>query len=234
MKGQIMIRIYKAGERGHTHLQWLDSRHSFSFGDYYDPARMSYRSLRVINDDRIAGGGGFGMHPHRDMEILTFVVEGALEHKDSLGHAQILRPGEVQRMSAGTGIWHSEHNASRTEPVHLFQIWIQPDQKGLPPEYEQKTVVDPDWHGLRQVVGPAAEAVARIHQDAAIYLGRLRAGEEAAVTLQPGRHAWVQVMRGAVDIGEKLARGDGAAVSGLERLHIRASEPADLLVFDLA
>src|SRR5262245_13019550 len=208
-----MITVHKAAERGRTRIAWLDSRHSFSFGDYSDPQRMSFRSLRVINDDRIAPGGGFGMHPHRDMEILTFVLDGALEHKDSLGHAQALRPGEVQRMSAGTGIWHSEYNASKSEPVHLFQIWIQPDTRGVAPAYEQKTVFADAENGIRKVAGPAgAGATFDIHQDAEVYQGRLRPGDTIEQALPAGRHAWLQVMRGALDVkdGQSLRQGDAA------------------------
>ncbi|MFO0965767.1 MAG: pirin family protein [Gemmataceae bacterium] len=230
-----MITIREAGERGVTRIDWLDSRHSFSFGDYHDPEHMGFRALRVINDDRIAAGGGFGMHPHRDMEILTFVLDGALEHRDSLGHKEALRPGEVQRMSAGTGIWHSEYNASQTAPVHLFQIWIQPDQRGVAPAYEQKRLFADGERGMRLAAGPAGSgALFTIHQDAEVYQGRLEAGAAIDHVLPAGRHAWLQVMRGTVHAGARqLRQGDAAVYSGEEQITARAEEASDVLLFVL-
>jgi redox-sensitive bicupin YhaK (pirin superfamily) len=231
-----MIAVRKSGERGHFDYGWLDTRHTFSFDRYYDPAYMGFRSLRVINEDRVAAGRGFPMHPQRDMEILTYVVEGALEHRDSIGTGSVIRPGEVQRMSAGTGITHSEFNPSASEPVHLLQIWILPGQKGLTPEYEQKFFAPKEKRGrLRLVAAPdGADGAITIHQDARVYAALLEPGDEVAHEIA-GRHAWVQVIRGAVEVnGSALGAGDGAAVSKEPRVSVRAAEPSELLVFDLA
>jgi len=232
-----MIVRRPANERGRTKIGWLDSWHSFSFGDYYDPAHVEFRSLRVLNDDRVAAGQGFGMHPHRDMEIITYMVSGALEHKDSLGTGSVIRPGEVQRMSAGTGIRHSEFNPSPTTPAHLLQIWLMPERHGLTPGYEQKAFPEGERHNRwRLVASPdGRDGSVTIHQDAAMYVMNLDAGKEVTHTLPPGRHAWLQVVRGTVALnGESLKVGDGAAVSKETALAVTANEPAELVLFDLA
>lgn len=230
-----MILKRPSGERGVGRRSWLDSRHSFSFGDYYDPKHMGFRALRVINEDRVAPKGGFPTHGHRDMEILTYVLEGALAHKDSLGNGSAIQPGEVQLMHAGTGIEHSEFNASDGEPVHLLQIWILPERPGLVPGYEQKPI--PSGDGALRLIASrdGRDGSLRIHQDAAVYAANLKRGETAGLALAPGRHAWVQVARGAVNLnGERLAAGDGAAVSEETKLTVAASEDSEILVFDLA
>ena len=232
-----MIRIRPANERGRTAIDWLDSWHSFSFGDYYDPTNLGFRSLRVINDDQVAPGAGFGMHPHRDMEIITYVVNGALEHRDSLGTGEVLRPGEVQRMTAGTGIRHSEFNPSPTEPVHLLQIWLLPERRGLTPGYEQKPFPEAQRRGRWRLVASrdGRDGSVTIHQDADVYATLLEPGESVRHELRPGRHAWVQVARGAVTLnGRPLRAGDGAAVSDEAALTVAATEPAELLLFDMA
>jgi redox-sensitive bicupin YhaK (pirin superfamily) len=232
-----MIRVRKAAERGHFNHGWLDTYHTFSFGDYYDPAHLGFRSLRVINDDRVLPGQGFGMHGHRDMEIVTYVLEGALEHRDSLGNGSVLQPGELQHMTAGTGVRHSEFNPSDQETVHLYQIWLLPDRKGLKPSYEQKVFSEKERQGsLRLVVSPAGEQGSlTIHQDARLYLATLGAGETVTHALNPGRHAWLQVLRGQVALnGHPLAAGDGAAVSQEEKLEIQGQGGAEVLLFDLA
>ncbi|MGB8273863.1 MAG: pirin family protein, partial [Alphaproteobacteria bacterium] len=206
--------IRRADERGRSKLAWLDSKHSFSFGSYFDPKCMGFRSLRVINDDRIAPGGGFATHPHRDMEIVTYVLDGALSHRDSLGNGSVIRPGEVQRMSAGTGIEHSEFNASDTEPVHLLQVWLLPERLNLAPGYEQRAIVPAQGSGLSLVGSPdGREGSVTIHQDVALYAGRFAPREAARLALEPGRSAWVQVARGDIAVGgETLSDGDGLAV----------------------
>lgn len=232
-----MIQIRKAAERGHFSHGWLDTYHTFSFSDYYDPAHMGFRSLRVINDDRVQAGQGFGMHGHRDMEIITYVLEGALEHRDSLGNGSVLRPGELQHMTAGTGVRHSEFNPSDKETVHLYQIWLMPDQKGLEPGYEQKTFSEEERRGkLRLVASPTGEdGSLPIHQDARLYLSTLKDGEIVAHALYPGRHAWLQVLRGKVALNaQPLSAGDGAAVSQEEKLEIRSQDDAEVMLFDLA
>jgi redox-sensitive bicupin YhaK (pirin superfamily) len=233
-----MIRLRPADERGRTRLGWLDSRHTFSFGDYRDPRHMGYRSLRVINDDRVAPAAGFGTHPHRDMEIVTCVLAGALEHRDSLGTGSVIRPGEVQRMSAGTGIRHSEYNPSRSEPAHFLQIWIEPAEEGLAPEYEQKAFPDAERRGrLRLVASPdGRDGSVRVHQDAELYAAVLGPGERVSHPLRPGRGAWVQVARGAAVLnGRPLQAGDGAAVEGEAALDLAAADgEAEVLLFDLA
>jgi len=232
-----MIRLRKAAERGASRLDWLDSRHSFSFAEYYDPQQMGYRALRVINEDRIAPGAGFPPHPHRDMEIITYVLAGAVEHRDSLGNGSVIRPGEIQRMSAGTGIVHSEFNASVSEPLHLLQIWILPGERGLKPGYEQRAF-DRAVAGGRfaALAGPAGSgAPVTIHQDATLAVAMLEAGQSASHRLAGERHVWLQIARGAVRLdGERLSAGDGAAVSGVQELAIAAEEPAEALLFDLA
>jgi quercetin 2,3-dioxygenase len=232
-----MITIRKALERGRTNIGWLDSWHSFSFGDYYDPRNLGFRSLRVINDDRVEPGTGFGMHPHRDMEILTWVLSGALEHRDSLGTGSVIRPGDLQRMTAGTGIRHSEFNPSADEPVHLLQVWILPEKQGITPAYEQRTFPESERRGrLRRLAGPAnGDGAVTIRQDAELFATLLDKGEEASHTLRPGRHAWVHVASGAAKLdGKVLSAGDGAAVTGETALTLTADEPAEVLLFDLA
>jgi redox-sensitive bicupin YhaK (pirin superfamily) len=232
-----MILVRKAAERGHFDHGWLDTYHTFSFSDYYDPAHMGFRSLRVINDDRVQPGQGFGMHGHRDMEIVTYVLEGALEHRDSMGNGSVLRPGELQHMTAGTGVRHSEFNPSDTEWVHLYQIWLLPERKGLRPSYEQKAFAAEERQGtLRLVASPTGEhGSLTIHQDARLYLSTLRAGETVAHALKPGRHAWLQVLRGKVTLnGHPLSPGDGAAVSQEEKVEIKGQDNAEVLLFDLA
>jgi len=232
-----MIRIRKAAERGHFDHGWLDTYHTFSFADYFDPTQLGFRSLRVINDDRVQPGQGFGMHGHRDMEIVTYVLEGALEHRDSLGNGSVLRPGELQHMTAGTGVRHSEFNPSDKEWVHLYQIWLLPDQKGLEPSYEQKAFPEKERQGkLRLVASPTGEQGSlTIHQDARLYLSILKAGESVAHTLTPGRHAWLQVLRGQAALnGHALSAGDGVAVSQEEQLEIRGQNDAEIMLFDLA
>ena len=231
-----MIDIRGADARGRTTLPWLDSRHSFSFGEYYDPGHMAFRTLRVINEDHVAPGAGFGTHPHRDMEIVTYVLDGVLEHRDSLGNGSLIRPGEIQRMSAGTGIRHSEFNASKTEPVHLLQIWIVPERAGLPPGYEQRPLPPEVRGGLRLIAAPdGRDGAVTIHQAAEIHAARLAPGDSATHTLAPGRHAWVQVARGSLTAnGEALHAGDGAAVSDERAVALRADAEAEVLLFDLA
>ena len=234
-----MITIRPAAERGHAQHGWLDSQHSFSFADYYDPAHMGFRGLRVINEDRVAPGSGFGQHAHRDMEILSYVLEGALEHGDSLGNGSVIRPGDLQRMSAGSGVRHSEHNASASEPVHFLQIWLVPAQLGIAPGYEQKNFPDEARRGqLRLVASPdGRDGSVTIHSDANVYASLLSAGQAARLALAPGRHAWVQVARGEVHVqGHVLRAGDGAAIDDEPELRLEGqpAEAAELLVFDLA
>jgi redox-sensitive bicupin YhaK (pirin superfamily) len=234
-----MITIRPAAERGHAQHGWLDSQHSFSFADYYDPAHMGFRGLRVINEDRVAPNAGFGQHAHRDMEIVSYVLEGALKHGDSLGNGSVIRPGDVQRMSAGTGVTHSEFNASASEPVHFLQIWLLPATLGIAPGYEQKHFPPEQRRGRLRLVASAEgrEGSVSIHSDANVYATLLSAGESARLPLAPGRHAWVQVARGELCVqGQVLRAGDGAALSDeLElRLEGRDAEAAEALVFDLA
>lgn len=231
-----MLQAIKANTRGRTRISWLDSAHTFSFGEYYDPLRMGFRTLRVVNDDRVAPGGGFATHGHRDMEIISYVVSGALEHKDSLGTGSRIVPGDVQRMSAGSGIRHSEFNGSKTEPVRFLQIWIPPSQRGLAPSYEQKHFAEAERRGrLRLVASPdGAEGSITIHQDARLYAALLDGEERASLALPPGRHAFVQVVRGAVVAnGVALAEGDGLAISEEAELSLQGAREAELLVFDL-
>ncbi len=232
-----MMQIRHSEERGRYDYGWLDTAHTFSFNTYLDPEHMGFRALRVINEDRVQPGEGFGMHGHRDMEIVTVVLEGALEHKDSLGSGSVIRPGRVQRMTAGRGIRHSEFNPSATEPVHLYQIWILPDQQGLPPGYEEQTFDPAERPGrLRLIASRTGEdGSLTIHQDARLYQASLRPGESVVQELSPGRHAWVQVLRGGVRVnGESQKAGDGAALSRETNLSIQSDEGGDVLVFDLA
>jgi redox-sensitive bicupin YhaK (pirin superfamily) len=232
-----MITVRPAEERGLARLGWLTSRHSFSFGDYYDPRHMGFGPLRVINEDRVEPSSGFDTHGHRDMEIVSYVLEGALEHKDSIGTGSVIRPGEVQRMSAGTGIRHSEFNPSQTEPVHFLQIWLLPRQDGLKPGYEQKSFPAAGKHNrLRLVVSPdSAAGSVLIHQDARIYDASLDEGASVTHALGKGRKAWVQVVRGSLDIeGEWLRTGDGAAIEAVDTVTLAAHDPrTEILLFDL-
>ena len=232
-----MITIRKATERGHFDFGWLNTYHTFSFGDYYDPRAMGFRSLRVINEDWVQAGGAFPTHPHRDMEIITYILAGALEHRDSMGNGSVIRPGDVQRMSAGTGVRHSEANHSADEAVHLLQIWIVPAERGIPPGYEQKAFADEEKRGrLRLIASPdGREGSVTIHQDASVYGALLDADQQVSHQLSPGRHAWLQVARGAVEVnGQQLSHGDGAAVSDEAALTIVGREGAEVLLFDLA
>jgi len=232
-----MITVRRSQERGRTALDWLESRHSFSFGDYFDSANMGFRSLRVINEDWIKPGAGFGMHPHRDMEIITYVVKGQLEHRDSLGSGSVIGPGDVQRMTAGTGILHSEFNPSAAEPVHLLQIWIVPEKKGLKPGYEEKRFSEDERRGqLRVVAAPEGQGGAvTIRQDVEVASAILEKGEAVGKKLDPNRHAWVQLVRGVVKVnGQQLQPGDAAAISAEPEVRIAAEEPAEVLLFDLA
>ena len=231
-----MITIRRSKERGHADHGWLDTFHTFSFADYWDPQSMGWGPLRVINEDFVAPGTGFPTHAHRDMEIISYVLEGALQHKDSLGTGSVITPGEVQRMSAGTGVRHSEFNASKTEPVHLLQIWIEPARTGIAPGYEQKTFAEATRRGrLRLIAAPdGRDGAVTIHQDATVYATNLDRGERVQHTLAPGRLAWLQVARGALLLnGERLAHGDGAAIQSEPTLTIEALEPAEALLFDL-
>ena len=232
-----MISVLPSSERFHTEAGWLDSRHTFSFADHYDPDRLGYRTLRVINDDRVEPARGFGSHSHRDMEIITYVLSGELAHRDSMGNGSVIRPGEVQRMSAGTGVVHSEMNPSRTEPVHFLQIWIVPDRPGHQPGYEQKAFTETDRRGRLRLVASrdGRDGSVTVHQDASVYAALLEPGERVAHEPAAGRHAWVHVARGTVELnGQTLREGDGASVSGERRLEVAAKDPAEVLVFDLA
>lgn len=232
-----MITIRPAEERGHANHGWLDSYHSFSFASYYDPNFMGFRHLRVINQDQIAPGMGFGTHPHRDMEIITYVVEGALEHKDTLGTSSVIRPGEVQRMSAGTGIAHSEYNHSQTDLVHLLQIWILPSEKGIKPGYEQKMFADEEKRGQLRLVasGDGRNGSVTVHQNMNLYASVLEPGEQVVHNLEPERHAWIQVIKGQIMLNDlPLKAGDGAAISEQNRVAIEAINSAEFLLFDLA
>lgn len=230
-----MIKVRKSEDRGHARYDWLDSRHTFSFDTYHDPAHMGFRTLRVINQDRVAAGSGFPLHPHRDMEILSFVLSGALKHQDSLGHEGVIRAGEVQRISAGSGISHSEFNPSETEEVHFLQIWILPETKGLPPSYEQRGFSGDNQEGLRLIAsrdGHNGSAV--IHQDVSIFSGQLAGGAEQEYLIQAGRHIWLQLIKGELKVnGRQLAPGDGIALSDETRLQLQAAAQAQYLLFDL-
>ncbi len=229
-----MIRIRPSEERGRNKLNWLDTHFTFSFDQYYAPEHMQFRSLRVLNEDIVAPGQGFGMHPHRDMEILTWILEGALEHRDSMGTGAVIRPGELQHMTAGSGILHSEFNPSPKDPTHLLQIWIMPDRKNRKPEYEQLRFPDKDLRGkFLHVAGP--EAPVTIHQDANLFIARLGEGQEAKLDLKADRHAWVQVASGGVTVnGKDLNAGDGAAISKEEEVRVQAKDVSEVLLFDLA
>jgi redox-sensitive bicupin YhaK (pirin superfamily) len=234
---EIMIVVRRAQDRGHANHGWLDSHHTFSFADYYDPREMGYGALRVINEDRVAPGKGFGTHPHRDMEIISYVLEGALAHKDSMGTGSVIRPGDVQRMSAGTGVLHSEFNPSPQDQVHFLQIWIEPNERGIAPSYEQKNFSSDQKQGrLRLIASPdAADGSVKIHQDARVYAAVLDGDDVASYALAPGRNAYMHVARGAVQLnGSALSAGDGAKVSGEQELRLSGGKAAEVLLFDLA
>jgi quercetin 2,3-dioxygenase len=232
-----MLTVRRAEDRGHEDHGWLDTRHTFSFADYYDPKHMGFRSLRVINDDRVQPGRGFGSHGHRDMEIVSYVLEGALEHKDSMGTGSVIRPGDVQRMSAGTGVVHSEYNASKTEPVHFLQIWVVPDKTGIAPSYEQKTFSAEDRRAKwKLLVAPRGEdGSVAIHADARIYAAVLTEGDTLEHMVDPRRHTWIHVARGRLKAGGvDLKAGDGAWSSDVQSIRFEGAEQGEVLVFDLA
>ena len=229
------IKIRKANERGHADHGWLNAWHSFSFAGYYDPAHMGFSSLRVINDDTVAPGGGFGTHPHRDMEIITYILSGELEHKDSMGNGRVIRAGEFQYMAAGTGVQHSEFNPSKTEPLRLLQIWIQPDEKGVKPRYAERNMAQAETGKLHLIANKSGrDGAFAIHQDASLLLGKLDAGQNVSHPLAAGRHAWLHVAEGEVNInGAKLSAGDAVGVTEENVLEISATKPSQVLLFDL-
>ena len=232
-----MFALRRAQQRGHASHGWLNSYHTFSFGDYYDPRHMGFANLRVINDDTVSPSGGFGTHGHRDMEIITYVLDGALEHRDSMGNGSLIRPGDVQRMSAGTGVTHSEFNASDSEPVHFLQIWVLPEQHGLRPGYEQKAFPDEEKRGRLRLVGShdGRDGSLTIHQDVDLYATLLRAGDSVNHELADGRKGWVQVARGAAVLdGQPLQQGDGVAIEGPATISLTGSPDTEILLFDMA
>src|SRR5580704_6409786 len=232
-----MITVRRSDERGRTKIGWLDSRHSFSFGEYYDPGFESFGPLRVINEDWVAGGAGFPPHPHRDMEIVTYIIDGAISHKDSTGGGGTIKPGEIQRMSAGSGIVHAEFNASASETCHLLQIWIMPSKNGIQPGYEQKKIPpDAIANHFARIAGPdPADNEVRLVQDAEIWSAKLDDGVEAVHALRPGRRAWLQVARGEVTVGEETLKvGDAAALTDMTQVQVRSRAPSEVLLFDLA
>ncbi|MGC3970067.1 MAG: pirin family protein [Pirellulales bacterium] len=232
-----MFTVRRSADRGHADHGWLDTYHTFSFSTYQDPSHIRFRSLRVMNEDRVAPGQGFGTHPHADMEIVTYVLSGALEHRDSMGNGEVLRPGEFQRMTAGTGITHSEFNPSRNEPVHLYQIWLYPERKGLTPSYEQRSFDAAGRRNQWQLVASrgALDGSLTIHQDAKIHLADLERDTTLSYPLAAGRHAWLQVLRGSVVVaGETLQAGDGLAVSEELALELRAVENTEVMLFNLS
>ena len=235
-QGKTMITIRKAEDRGHANHGWLDSHHTFSFADYFDPKHTQFRALRVLNEDRVSGGQGFGLHPHRDMEIISYVVSGVLQHQDTIGNRALMKAGDVQRISAGTGIRHSEYNASPVEPVHFLQIWITPDRRGVKPDYAEKSfrAIEPGrLHLIASRTGHTNSIP--IHQDAEVYVAKLTAGEAIGHHFAPHRSGWVQVIEGEIEVDVKtLGPGDGAAISGEERLGVRSVRDAHFLLFDLA
>lgn len=231
-----MITLRKAENRGHFNHGWLKTYHTFSFGEYHDPEQMGFRSLRVINEDWVKPGQGFPTHFHRDMEIITYILEGAIEHRDSLGNGSVIRPGEVQRMSAGVGVTHSEYNPSQKEPVHLLQIWILPDRKGLSPSYEQKAYPEKERESALRLIASSdgSKGSVTVHQDAQLYASLLGPRQEISYPLRAGRHAWLQIARGSVEVnGQLLRQGDGLAVSGEESLKVVSKAETELLLFDL-
>jgi redox-sensitive bicupin YhaK (pirin superfamily) len=231
-----MFALRRAQQRGHANHGWLNSYHSFSFGNYYDPRHMGFANLRVINDDTVSPSGGFGTHSHRDMEIITYVLDGALEHRDSMGNGSLIHPGDVQRMSAGTGVTHSEFNASDSEPVHFLQIWVLPEKHGLQPSYEQKAFPDEEKRGRLRLVGSrdGRDGSVTIHQDVDLYATRLGAGDSVDHELAEGRKGWVQIAQGsAVLNGERLHPGDGMAIEGPAPIILSGVSEAELLLFDM-
>ena len=230
-----MITTRKAHDRGHAEHGWLDSYHTFSFADYHDPEWMGFRSLRVINDDLVRPRMGFGKHPHRDMEIITYILSGQLAHQDSMGHGRVITPGEFQYMSAGTGVQHSEQNPSGEEAVHLLQIWITPDEKGVTPRYEEKSMKDAASGALHLITSKSGrDGSIAIHQDADLYLGKLDAEQSVTHTLQPGRHAWLHVAEGEITLhGQTLSGGDAVAISNERALELRGAKASQVLLFDL-
>ena len=231
-----MLTIRRADERGHADHGWLSSHHTFSFADYYDPKHMGFGPLRVINDDTVAGGGGFPPHPHRDMEIISYVIEGALAHKDSMGNGSVIKPGDVQRMSAGPGVVHSEFNATQSDPVHFLQIWIQPKAESLPGGYEQKFFSEADKRGkLRLVASPdGADGSVRVQQDARLYASVLERGDAVDYTIPRGRKGWLHVVQGTVILNRRqLEAGDGAAIDGEEKLSLSSEGKGEILLFDM-
>ncbi|MEL7128402.1 MAG: pirin family protein [Pseudomonadota bacterium] len=231
-----MLKLRSEIDRGKANLGWLDSRHSFSFGHYHDPDHMGFRKLRVINEDKVVPGGGFAEHGHADMEIISYVLDGALAHQDSLGTGSTIRPGDVQRMSAGTGIRHSEFNASKDKPVHFLQIWLEPDQRGIDPSYEQKTFGDDRRGGLKLVASPTGrDGSLTLHQDVDLYASILEPGDMVSHSFASDRHGWIQVARGGIEIdGQTLQPGDGLAISERSEISITALIDAEFLLFDLA
>jgi redox-sensitive bicupin YhaK (pirin superfamily) len=232
-----MLRLRRAAERGQADHGWLKTAHTFSFADYFDPAHMGFRSLRVMNEDRVAPGQGFGAHSHRDMEVLSYVLEGELEHRDSLGNGSVLRPGELQRMTAGTGVRHSEFNPSESAPVHFYQIWLLPESTGLSPGYEQRAFPEAEKDGKWRLVASRGgrDGSLTVHQDAEVFLAVLRPGQVLRHELRPGRHAWLQALRGRVEVnGQVLDTSDGAAVSDERVLTVRGVGAAEVMLFDLA
>jgi len=232
-----MVNVRRAADRGRSAFDWLDSRHTFSFADYHDPRHMGFRALRVINEDRVAPGRGFGTHPHRDMEIITYVIDGAVEHRDSMGNGSVIQPGDVQRMSAGTGVTHSEFNPSGAAPVHFLQIWILPERTGLKPSYEQRRFPAAEKRGMLRLIASndGRDGSVVVFQDVDVFAAMLEPGEEVTHALQHGRQAWVQIVSGGAAIdGAALAQGDGVAVSDERAVTLRARERAEVLLFDLA
>ena len=231
------LHIRPAAQRGHADFGWLNSRHTFSFGQYYDPKHMGFGVLRVINDDRVAGGGGFPTHPHQDMEIISYVLDGAWQHRDSIGTGSVIRPGDVQRMTAGTGIRHSEFNASASDPVHFLQIWVLPKSRGLDPGYEQKTFSAEEKSGRLRLVAAqdGRDGAVTIHQDLELYASLFNDGDSASHVLKPKRQAWVQVARGSVNLnGHILDEGDGAGLTQAGPITLTATGPSEFLLFDMA
>jgi redox-sensitive bicupin YhaK (pirin superfamily) len=232
-----MLEIRRASERGRSQFNWLNSKHTFSFAGYYDPEFMGHGPLRVINDDQVAPGGGFATHPHQDMEIVSYVLEGALEHRDSMGNGSVIRPGDVQRMSAGTGVTHSEYNHSKNEPVHFLQIWFLPEQRGLQPGYEQKQFGEGDKRGTLRLVASrgGVDGSVSLNQDVNMYAGFFDGDESANFTARAGRSVWIHVARGQLQVsGELLQAGDGASVTEAGDLEFSAGQEAEVLVFDMA
>ena len=232
-----MIQIRKANERGKVNIGWLDSKHTFSFGHYFDPEYMGFGNLRVINEDRVQPGKGFGTHSHEDMEIISYVIDGGLEHKDSMGNGSVIRPGDVQRMTAGTGVQHSEFNHSGEDLVHFLQIWILPEEKGLEPGYEEKHYPTEDKQNRLRLVGSrdARDGSVKIHQDVDLYASVLSEGTELTHVFAEGRHGWLQVVRGSLELeGTTLEAGDGAAISATDSVTLKATGDVELLLFDMA